>query len=168
MSENVLQQVNQLTQMSVRDLQQRYCEVFGVKAAPNNNKFYLIRQVAFRLQEQAHKSVLSEHAIERMRSLLEDKGFNPDTGMPGRAPHARDTRTVQATPGTVIDREFHGRTYRVSALPLGKWEYNGLVYTSLSRIARLITGTNRSGPQFFGLLSASQAERNGRRNRGPE
>ena len=31
------------------------------------------------------------------------------------------------------------------------YEYDGSRYDSLSQIARLITGTRRSGPLFFGL-----------------
>ena len=41
--------------------------------------------------------------------------------------------------------------YRVIATADGNYSYDGRTYTSLSQIAREITGTRWSGPVFFGL-----------------
>jgi len=48
-------------------------------------------------------------------------------------------------------REFDGKKYKVTVLPDGGYEYDGHQYKSLSAIAKLITGTQWSGPAFFGL-----------------
>ena len=58
----------------------------------------------------------------------------------------------------VILRAASQRTDRL-ALPLpkslkGDFEYQGRPYKSLSAIARAITGTQWSGPVFFGLKSS--------------
>ncbi len=53
-------------------------------------------------------------------------------------------------PGTRLLREWQGQTHHVTVLTRG-FEYNGKPYRSLSAIARHITGTPWSGPQFFGL-----------------
>jgi hypothetical protein len=37
----------------------------------------------------------------------------------------------------------------------GKFEYEGLLFKSLSAVARHITGTPWSGPLFFGLRQAA-------------
>lgn len=53
-------------------------------------------------------------------------------------------------PGTRLLREWHGRTYDVLVTDKG-YIYEGTTYRSLTAIATLITGSQRSGPQFFGL-----------------
>jgi len=53
-------------------------------------------------------------------------------------------------PGTRLLREWRGVTHEVLVLPRG-FEYAGKTFTSLSAIARAITGTPWSGPAFFGL-----------------
>lgn len=53
-------------------------------------------------------------------------------------------------PGTRLIREWHGETYEVVILDSG-YQWNSKTYRSLSQIAKAITGTNWSGPRFFGL-----------------
>ena len=55
-------------------------------------------------------------------------------------------------PGTWLSRTWHGEVHRVVVLD-GSYEYRAARYRSLSEIARLITGTQWSGPRFFGLYS---------------
>lgn len=55
-------------------------------------------------------------------------------------------------PGTWLARTWHGEVHQVVVLD-GSYEYRGARYRSLSEIARLITGTQWSGPRFFGLYS---------------
>jgi len=54
------------------------------------------------------------------------------------------------TPGTRLIREWQGKTHHVTVLEKG-FEHEGEKYRSLSAIARHITGTQWSGPKFFGL-----------------
>ena len=53
-------------------------------------------------------------------------------------------------PGTRLLREWQGATHEVLALPQG-FEYQGKTFSSLSAVARAITGTPWSGPAFFGI-----------------
>jgi hypothetical protein len=53
--------------------------------------------------------------------------------------------------GTKLVRIHNGLEHRVTVLDKG-FEYNGAHYRSLTQIAREITGTNWSGPMFFGLI----------------
>jgi hypothetical protein len=55
-------------------------------------------------------------------------------------------------PGTWLSRTWHGEAHNVVVLESG-YEYRGGRYRSLSEIARFITGTQCSGPRFFGLYS---------------
>jgi hypothetical protein len=54
-------------------------------------------------------------------------------------------------PGTKLLREFDGRQYSVTVQSDGYYEFDGKSYKSLSAIAKRITGTQWSGPAFFGL-----------------
>ena len=62
-----------------------------------------------------------------------------------------------AMPGATLVREFDGKEYRVQVLADGRYEYNQQIYGSLSAIARAITGTQWSGPAFFGLKAKGDA-----------
>lgn len=62
------------------------------------------------------------------------------------------TSSAPVKPGTWLSRTWHGDMHNVIVLENG-YEYRGARYGSLSEIARLITGTQWSGPRFFGLHS---------------
>ena len=55
-----------------------------------------------------------------------------------------------AKPGARLIREWHGQTYVVDILESG-YLWKETVYKSLTQIALEITGTQWSGPRFFGL-----------------
>lgn len=57
---------------------------------------------------------------------------------------------ITLSPGTRLAREWQGRVYTVDVLDKG-FAYDGILYTSLTPIAKAITGSHRSGPHFFGV-----------------
>jgi len=59
-------------------------------------------------------------------------------------------RITTLNAGAVLVREWNGRTYQVSVLEEG-FRMDGKDYTSLTAIAKKITGAKWSGPRFFGL-----------------
>lgn len=74
-----------------------------------------------------------------------------------RAPgmhHARDDERLPP-PGTVVEREYDGKTHRVTVLDDG-FEYAGKRWTSLSTIAKEITGTIWNGYAFFGIRATAK------------
>jgi hypothetical protein len=58
-------------------------------------------------------------------------------------------------PGSVLVREWKGKSHRVMVLAEG-FAYDGGTYGNLSEIAVLITGTRWNGPRFFGLRTKPQ------------
>ena len=60
------------------------------------------------------------------------------------------TPLITLSPGTRLMREWQGKVHQVTVLVKG-FEHQGKAYSSLSSIAREITGTAWSGPLFFGL-----------------
>jgi DUF2924 family protein len=70
---------------------------------------------------------------------------------------AFERRRRDLSPGTMLTREWSGQHHRVTVLDQGfVWE--GRTYSSLSEIAKAITGTKWNGPRFFGLRDKKQAE----------
>ena len=63
--------------------------------------------------------------------------------------------------GTLLTREYKGRTVQVRVLPDG-FEFDGDVYRSLSAVARKVTGAHWNGYHFFGA-SGRRREAGGRR-----
>ncbi len=61
---------------------------------------------------------------------------------------AKTITTLNA--GVTLVREWNGRTYQVSVQEHG-FKMDGRDYTSLTAIAKKITGAKWSGPRFFGL-----------------
>ena len=57
---------------------------------------------------------------------------------------------VDLSQGTRLSRDWNGKTYIVDVLDKG-YAYDGRLFTSLTPIAKAITGSHRSGPLFFGV-----------------
>ncbi|HTN64098.1 MAG TPA: DUF2924 domain-containing protein, partial [Devosia sp.] len=66
-------------------------------------------------------------------------------------------RLLKMRPGARLLREWGGRAHEVLVLTDG-FEWQGRKWRSLSVIARKITGTQWSGPRFFGLQAKSVHE----------
>lgn len=82
------------------------------------------------------------------QAQIEASGIKPS---PQRVVQVKPSRGTQLlAPGTRLLREWQGATYEVLVLPQG-FEYGGKTFTSLTAIARAITGTPWSGPAFFGV-----------------
>ncbi len=67
-----------------------------------------------------------------------------DTPLPSTA--------IRLKPGTRLLKTWRGKTYSVLVGDNG-FIFDDRLFPSLSPIAEEITGTHRSGPRFFGLLS---------------
>lgn len=77
-----------------------------------------------------------------------------------RIAHGEELATASVPtlrPGAHLVRQWNGRTYQVQVVE-GGFEMDGLHWTSLSAIAKHITGATWSGPRFFGLTASSRAQ----------
>lgn len=77
--------------------------------------------------------------IIRVRSNQSTKTNNKG-GLPSKICH-----------GTRILKDWGGTTHEVLVNGEGGASWNGQSYSSMSAVARAMTGTNRNGPKFFGL-----------------
>ena len=152
-----------LTQLTVSELRHRYAEVFG-EPTRTGNKTWLVRRIAWRLQALAEGD-LSERARKRAEELARDTDLrltSPRSAEDSTTPESNNpTLRLQADsrlppPGTVLTRSYKGQTLRVHVLPQG-FQCQGQVYSSLSAVAKAITGSHCNGYLFFRLTSKGVA-----------
>jgi hypothetical protein len=139
--------------LSTGQLRRRFADVFG-EATTVNNKPWLIKRIAWRLQALAEGD-LSERARRRALELANDADLRlnpprqrpvPVPVEPAGAPAEPDRRLPP--PGTVLVRPYKGQHLQVQVLADG-FAFNGAVYTSLSAVARAVTGSHCNGYLFF-------------------
>lgn len=138
-----------LQNMNLKSLRARYEELFGQQPRSKNLPF-LRKQIAFRLQERMEGG-LSPEARERLEEITPDQ--LPELKrrkVEGPSDHSahRDLRLPRA--GTVLLRPYRGVEYKVE-IRAQDFRYRDRTYTSLSTIAKEITGTSWNGFTFFGL-----------------
>jgi hypothetical protein len=155
---NVLGEISRLRQMTVAELRREWERVFG-EPPTSQNRQHLWRRLAWEIQARAHGG-LSPDAHARLDDLGED-AWNRATSRrqrvheadppapPPKVTRIRDSRLP--VPGTILTRDYHGVEIRVVALDDGQFEYDGKVYSSLSAVARAVTGQKWNGRLFFGL-----------------
>ena len=110
--------------------------------APTTTPDLLRRGIAYRLQESTHGGLTT--AVSRELDQIAKRLRRGDTPLPDAA--------MRMKPGTRLLREWQGKTHIVLVVDSG-FIFEDRLFTSLSTIAREITGTSWSGPRFFGLLS---------------
>ena len=148
---SIRREIDHLRHKTVAELKVRYLELFG-EGSRSNHKQFLIRRIAWRLQALAEGD-LSERARERALSLARDADLrlSAPQGLPGMATTAgrhRDARLP--APGTILRRAFRDQNITVHVLEKG-FQYDGIVYPSLSAVARHVSGTQWNGFSFFRL-----------------
>ena len=143
MNNSVLAQVAALPSKSAAELKQMWRDLYD-REPPAYNRQFLIKRLAYRVQELAYGG-LSARAEVKLKSLAEEEEHR----LKGKAPR----RIARPIAGTRLVREWKGVEHHVTVLDNG-FEYQGRKYTSLSAIARAITGTRWNGPLFFGMRSS--------------
>jgi hypothetical protein len=121
-------------------IQNLWKELFGSAPPSHLRRDLMIPILAYRIQERAFGSL---NALTRRRLRQLGKAFEKDH-------YSTIPFTPKIKPGTRLVRQWGGQVHLVNVKPNG-YEYKGGHYNSLSRIARLITGTRWSGPLFFGI-----------------
>ena len=142
MTSPVLRQIAGLPKLSHAELKLLWKEYFGVEP-PAYRRGFLVRGLAHRLQELAYGGLKPAYQA-RLDAMIEGK--DKPNGRSGRRPR----HDVNLLEGTRLLREWRGVTHEVTEID-GGFEHQGRRYRSLSAVARAITGTQWSGPLFFGL-----------------
>jgi len=138
-----LDEIKDLIHLSTEGLRTRWTQTFKRSLPPTSRREFLLGSLAYELQARAqgHLKASSHRAL---CSVAKDLA----RGLP-----TKPAITV-IRPGARLLRTWQGETHEVLALEKG-FSYLGRTYSSLSEIAREITGARWSGPLFFGLKPPS-------------
>ena len=148
----VLRQLAELERLTVAELAERWRALMDTKP-PRHNRRYLIKRLAYRIQELAYGGLTAQDR-DRMERLLDVEGYDDQAFSVTKKKRRPVNQDGKFLPGTLLVREWGGERHEVRVLERG-FEYRGLPYRSLSAVARLITGTQWNGPAFFGLRDGS-------------
>lgn len=153
--------LDRLARMQPPELQQLHRKIFACDVLSGNSE-QARRRIAWHVQSEREGGLPESarlHALGIARAaglrIRARTGANPGgQGLP--LLHATVTGIVSdhdprlPMPGSVIVKEYRGRTILVQVLDHG-FDYDGRRFTSLSAIATEITGTRWNGLLFFGL-----------------
>ncbi len=140
------QRIDALANTGVAKLRTEWQRLHG-HAPPNGlGRSLLARGIAYRWQETVHGGLTSARVRELARLALQLE----------RSGDLHVERQLSLKTGTRLVREWHGRTVHVMVLEEG-YEFEDRRFASLTQIARHVTGTNWSGPRFFGLRHRTRA-----------
>jgi hypothetical protein len=165
----VTEQLAELADMGVGQLRERHRELFN-EATGSRNMAYLRKKLAHRIQELAEGGYSEKHK-KRAEELDKTTPGRRRFGKSGPTPKAKTAATKTAAadvanddsaedevladrdprlppPGTVLRKTHKNVEHQVKVLASG-FEYKGELYKSLSKVARLITGTTWNGYGYF-------------------
>jgi len=128
-------ELDKVRSLAIVALRQRWRAMFGGTPPSGLTKDIMARMIAYRIQEAAFGG-LDRDTIKFIDHLAR-----------GEKPNKLKRRLK---PGTVLIREYQGDRHTVTVVPDG-FLWQGSTYSSLTTIARTITGTAWNGPRFFGL-----------------
>lgn len=104
--------------------------------------------LAYRLQVE-QQGALSKKSVAYLKVIETDLRA-------GREPQTPYVQSNQLKLGTQLAREHDGVMHRVMVME-GGYAWSGRTFSSLSAVAKAITGTNWNGHRFFGLQEKAKA-----------
>jgi Protein of unknown function (DUF2924) len=129
--------------LSLDELRREWRQLYR-REPPRISRDLLIRGIGYRLQEIQHVGLgkATRRKLKTLAKMFRTTGrVGPDPGL-------------NLKPGARLVREWHGHTHTVTVTEEG-FEYAGMSYPSLTKVAKRITGARWSGPRFFGLKPAA-------------
>ena len=142
MKPNILKEYALLNTLTPAQLVVEWKKYFTSSPQTKGNKTYLINQILYRIQELTYGG-LTKKTIDRLEALAEDRSL-----------YANVRRLAV---GTRLVREVKGVEHCVCVLSEG-YEYQGVMYKSLSGVAFAITGTRWNGYVFFGVQEKEKSK----------
>lgn len=107
-------------------------------------RWLLVKVMAYRLQAVN----CGDRRAAVLRRLRQEAPAKNRPSFSTRPAAAKGGRTLP--PGTLLVRQWRGQSERVMVLEEG-FAWNGRTWSSLSQVAKAMTGTHWNGHRFFGL-----------------
>jgi hypothetical protein len=139
-------EVEKLRALGKDELRARWTKMFGKAPPPALTKDLLGRMIAWRIQEQFYGG--HDRATLKLLDRL------------ARGEAAKPSTELRLRPGTVLMREHRGVRHTVTVIPDG-FVWQDKSFSSLSAVARAITGTSWNGRRFFGLRAERETDQAG-------
>jgi hypothetical protein len=135
-------EISRIRALGLHELRTLWRSTFRTPPPPPFTKDLVARFICWHIQEKGLGNL--DHKATK---LLEDLAR-------GDKPAADQSRRLKV--GTVLVREYRGERHTVTVVSDG-FVWRDVTYTSLSTIARAITGTAWSGPRFFGVRAVGSS-----------
>jgi Protein of unknown function (DUF2924) len=138
-------EVGRLRALDLAELRREWARLYQ-SAPPRISRDLFVLAIGYRLQEIDRGGLAKSvrRKLQTMAKALRTRG------------EVCSAPSLRLKPGARLVREWGGRTHAVTVTEDG-FEYAGTSYSSLTKIARTITGAGWSGPRFFGLRAAGSA-----------
>ena len=134
-----MEQILDLETLKTPQLRTKWTELFARPCPLRMGRTMMIKSIGFKQREQDKRGLSPEHQ-KRLESLVRQYRRNP---------HMFDQKRI-LKPGTRLVRQNNGNKHIVTVLEDG-FEYNEQQWSSLSKIAKHITGKSWNGWVFFGI-----------------
>ena len=135
-AEAIAAEVHRIASLKLAELRVEWQRRFGKQPARALSRDLLVRELAWDIQKRA----FGGHDAATLKLL---KAY-------GRQEADKVVLFRRLKPGTTVIREYQG-TRHIVMITQGGFLWEGKPYSSLSVIARAITGPRWNGPRFFGL-----------------
>jgi len=135
---SLLAEINQVQHLMADQLLRRYARFF--KSGTTHCTATLRQEIIYRLQEEHYDRRIGEATTAVLNASLEK-----------RDERAKEREVI--VPGTQFKRQWRDTTHVLIYRGPKQYEYDGKTYKSPSVVAKLITGTNWNGREFFRLPS---------------
>ncbi len=155
---NIEKEKVKLQRMTVRQLKQKYAEVFA-ELSRSGNKEWLVKRILWGIQmhQEGDISLRARKKAEEIARMSDIRTTAPKAKP--KPPESKNMVTVPVRfaqdsrlpmPGTIITRNYKGEVIEVTVLPDG-FLFEGEKYRSLSSIAKVVSGSHCNGYAFFNL-----------------
>ncbi len=151
-TKSIAQEIAELRRMAVPELVAKYEAAFG-KPPRVKHREHLWRKVAWKIQEQRFGG-LSGAAKKKLDELIAELDVPLIAARP--TPRKGPPHTNGEPPiGTTLVRVWRDQEVLATRTDQG-WQHDGVVYSSLTAIAKAVTGTHWNGRLFFGLTKRKE------------
>ena len=156
MSDSIAKEIDRLRRLTVPELVEKYQELFGREPRCKRRE-HLWKRCAWKLQERQCGG-LSDVAKRRLEQLIAEIDLPLDERtrtVSGRLSGPEHKGTLKI--GTVLTRVWHGKELQLKLTEAG-YEFDDVVYSSLSAAARAATGARWNGRLFWGLTKRRRSK----------
>lgn len=156
LQDKVAKGLAELEALERAELGKRWASALNRPPPKSASRIFLLRALSYELQSQ-RAPCLSKADQKALRNALRNQGSGSTRSMCSTDAASKPPRSkprIALVPGSRLVREWNGRPYTVSVIEEG-FVYKDKVWSSLSAIAKDITGAHWSGPRFFGLKKTS-------------